>query len=251
MNRAAITEAIRAGVWALRFLTRLPLPGGGTADAETQARSLLFYPVVGLVIGAVLAALAAAASGVDAGVGAALLLCVWVWITGALHLDGVADTADAWLGSPGDGQRALHIMKDPHSGAAALVAVGLILILKFAALSVVLTEASWMALWLAPVLGRAAIVLMLLRLSYLRPEGLGATLAAGFSHGAARGVLVAVGLGLVLLGTDAWGMLLAGMLAATAVIVWLRRWLGGTTGDTLGAGCEVVETAVLVAAAVT
>jgi adenosylcobinamide-GDP ribazoletransferase len=243
-----MARAWQAGWWALRFLTRLPLPRRAAPDADVQARSVLFYPLVGLVIGALLAALGAVLASADAGVGAALLLAVWVGITGALHLDGVADTADAWLGSHGDRQRALEIMKDPRSGAAGVTAVGLILILKFAALGALLAEHAWLALWFAPLLGRAAIVLMLLRLPYLRPDGLGALLAARLPRPAAWWVLFAVGAGVVVFGYAGSSLLLAAVLIAGAFIVWLRRWLGGCTGDTLGAGCELVETAVLIAA---
>jgi adenosylcobinamide-GDP ribazoletransferase len=161
-----VANAWQAWRWALQFLTRLPLRRRPVPGADVQAQSVLFYPLVGLAIGALLAVFGAVLVDVDAGVGAALLLAAWVGVTGALHLDGVADTADAWLGSHGDRERALEIMKDPRSGAAGVTAVGLILILKFAALGALLAEYSWLALWIAPLLGRAAIVLMLLRLPY-------------------------------------------------------------------------------------
>ena len=77
---------------------------------------------------------------------AALLLALWVALTGALHLDGLADSADAWLGGFGDPARTLEIMKDPRSGPVAVVVLVLLLLLKFSALLVVL-QAQQPARW--------------------------------------------------------------------------------------------------------
>jgi adenosylcobinamide-GDP ribazoletransferase len=63
---------------------------------------------------------------VDPGVAAALVLILWVWSTGALHLDGLADSADAWVGGLASRERTLEIMKDPRSGPAAVTAIGLV-----------------------------------------------------------------------------------------------------------------------------
>ncbi|WP_173644308.1 adenosylcobinamide-GDP ribazoletransferase, partial [Xanthomonas citri] len=89
--------------------------------------------------------------------GAALLLSAWVWLTGALHLDGLADTTDAWVGGMGERRRTLAIMKDPASGPMAVTAVVLVLLLKCAALASLLAQAPT-TLWLAPLLARSALV---------------------------------------------------------------------------------------------
>ncbi|RBD43005.1 adenosylcobinamide-GDP ribazoletransferase, partial [Xanthomonas oryzae] len=114
---------------AVGFLTRMPVPGWVFARPGAQARSLLWYPLVGVLIGAVLSALAWCLRDVAPLLGAALLLSSWVWLTGALHIDGLADTADAWVGGMGDRMRTLAIMKDPTSGPMALAAVVLALLL--------------------------------------------------------------------------------------------------------------------------
>ena len=105
---------------ALQFLTRLPIPiyfeSGSAGNGNQLGRSVLFYPLVGLVIGGLLATLQYLLSTFTFGstytvVHAAIILTVWVGLTGALHLDGLADSADAWLGGLGDRDRTLAIMK--------------------------------------------------------------------------------------------------------------------------------------------
>src|SRR5690606_5510087 len=108
---------------------------------------------------------------------AALLLAIWVGLTGALHLDGLADTVDAWIGGYGDRERTLAIMKDPRSGPMAVVALVLLLLLKFAALVVLLESGADAALWLALLMGRSALLGLFLTTSYVREGGLGTALA--------------------------------------------------------------------------
>jgi hypothetical protein len=108
---------------------------------------------------------------------AALVLAVWVLLTGGLHLDGLADTADAWIGGQGDRDRTLAIMKDPRSGPMAVVIIVLVLLSKFAALQVLLAGDARTVLLLTPMLGRTVIVLLLITTPYVRPEGLGAAYA--------------------------------------------------------------------------
>ncbi|MBI3574868.1 MAG: adenosylcobinamide-GDP ribazoletransferase [Gammaproteobacteria bacterium] len=238
---------MRAFWLALQFLTRLPVPQTAEYTAEDRGRSVLYYPVVGLLIGAVLTAFSFLLANADPGLRAALLLLVWVLLTGALHLDGLADSADAWLGGHGDRARTLEIMKDSRSGPAAIVAVALVLIVKFAALSTLTHAMYWPALMLAPLLGRASLVLLFLTTPYVRAQGIGAAHAANLPRGGAAVVLLTVAVLVpVFLGyAGLWPV------AAALAMVWLLRRLmlqrlGGATGDTLGASCEIVEAAVLV-----
>ena len=238
---------MRAFWFALQFLTRLPVPRIAEHTAEDRGRSVLYYPVVGLLIGAILTGFLFLLADADPGLRAALLLLVWVLLTGALHLDGLADSADAWLGGHGDRARALEIMKDPRSGPAAIVAVVLVLMVKFAALSALMHVAYWPALVLAPLLGRASLVLLFLTTPYVRAEGIGAVHAANLPRGGATIILLTVAiLAPVFLGyAGLW------LVVAALAMVWLLRRLmlqrlGGATGDTLGATCEIVEATVLV-----
>ncbi len=238
---------MRAFWLALQFLTRLPAPRRLEFSAKERGRSVLFYPLVGLLIGALLVALQWLLAHADPGVQAVLLLLAWVLITGGLHLDGLADSADAWVGAHGDRARALEIMKDPRSGPAGVMAVVLLLIVKFAALSALSGETTWLALLIAPLLGRAAPIVLFLTTLYVRPQGIGAAHAAYLPRDAAIAVLIVVAA--VVVAAAEWdGLWLLGVAAVS--IYLLRRTmharLGGATGDTLGASCEIVEAAALV-----
>jgi adenosylcobinamide-GDP ribazoletransferase len=203
--------------------------------------------VVGLLIGGLLAGLSGALDPVDPGVLAALVLAVWVLLTGGLHLDGLADTADAWLGGQGDRARTLAIMKDPRSGPAAIVALVLVLLAKFAALQALLAggEALY-PLLLAPVLGRTVIVLLLVTTPYVRPAGLGTPYAQYLPRLSCGALVVLVAVGVVLLLGGPGGVLLAVLgVGFLGFRYWLLIQLGGATGDTLGAACELTEAAVL------
>ncbi|CAI8792953.1 adenosylcobinamide-GDP ribazoletransferase [Methylocaldum szegediense] len=240
-------SGLRPFLIALQFLTRLPVRLESPPDGAALGRSLLFYPLVGLGLGLTLAMLAELLAETGGWLPAAIVLTVWVVLTGALHLDGLADSADAWVGGLGDQERTLAIMKDPRSGPVAVVVVVLVLLLKIAALEQVIARQDWTALVLAPVLGRAAPLLLFLTMPYVRPGGLGSELAR---HLPCRGGIA------VLSATFAGTLAAAGirgfwpLLATAALFFWLRlsmiRRIGGTTGDTAGATIELIECAVLV-----
>ncbi|MEQ9508599.1 MAG: adenosylcobinamide-GDP ribazoletransferase, partial [Alloalcanivorax xenomutans] len=121
---------------ALALMTRLPSGLKHPPNDRDQGLAVACYPLVGLIVGLLLW-LGAAAGGwlhwQNAPL-AILLVTAWVLITGALHLDGLADSADAWLGGYGDRERTLRIMKDPASGPAGVCAVVLVLLGKALAL---------------------------------------------------------------------------------------------------------------------
>lgn len=234
---------------ALQFLTRLPIRLPGMPEPEALGRSLLWYPLVGLLLGALLVALAWLLSGVAVPLAAALLLALWVLASGGLHLDGLADTADAWVGGFGDRERTLAIMKDPCCGPIAVVTLLVVLLLKFAALWALLAAGQWLALLLAPLLGRSALLLLFLGTPYVRRGGLGSAMAEHLPAEAGWRVLLAVGLATLLCG----GSGLLALLVAALLFALCRRallWrLGGTTGDTAGALLELLECGMLVALA--
>lgn len=231
---------------ALQFLTSLPVRLDRMPEPQAVGRSLLYYPLVGLLLGAMLWLVGAVFENASAPLLAALLLTGWVALTGGLHLDGLADSADAWLGGFGDRERTLTIMKDPRSGPIAVVVLVLLLLLKFVALWTLLAADQRLALLLAPLLGRSALLGLFLTTPYVRPGGLGQVLAEQMPRNTSRIVLGGVVLVCLALGSSGW---LA--LAATVGVGWLSRRamcrrIGGTTGDTAGALLELVECAVLV-----
>ncbi len=231
---------------ALGLLTRLPVPPVAGARPEEFGRAVLFYPVAGLLIGGLLWEFDLLLAGTAAPLRAALLVAAWWWLSGGLHLDGLADSADAWVGGQGDRERTLAIMKDPASGPAGVAAVVLVLLLKFAALQV-LPPAAWPPLLLAPLLGRTALVVLLLTTPYVRTGGMGAAAAEGLPRGA--GWLLVL---LIATATAALGGRGPWLVPLLALLWGLLRWrmqarVGGVTGDLLGAAAELSEVVVLLA----
>jgi adenosylcobinamide-GDP ribazoletransferase len=228
---------------AIGFLTRVPVPAKVFDDAKASSASLAWYPIVGLLIGGVLWVVSWMLTSAPPLLAAALLLAAWVGLTGALHLDGLADSADAWVGGLGDRERTLAIMKDPRSGPMGVVALVLVLLLKFAALASLPSTSA--ALLLAPVLGRTALTAAFLSTPYVRSSGLGSALMGASRAACMLGLAFALAVALVC----GWHGVRA-LLAALAVFAGWRmaclRRLGGMTGDTLGALTELVEAAVLV-----
>jgi adenosylcobinamide-GDP ribazoletransferase len=211
-------------------------------------RSQLWYPLVGLGLGGILYAadLLLQLTDLPPLVVAALLLFLWVAMTGALHLDGLADTADAWVGGYGDPERSLAIMKDPAAGPMGVTVLVLLLLLKFSLLT------AWpqglpVAIVLVPALGRGAVPLLFRALPYLRGEGLGRALADHLPL--ATFLLIwtpMLGLAGYIIGiTVLW--LVLGWLSALAILGLLyRRRFGGLTGDMAGAAIEIIETVLLI-----
>lgn len=241
----------RSLLLALQFLTRLPVPAMTAVEERDAGRSLLWYPLVGLIIGLALAALGWMLAGAPPLLRAALVLAAWVAITGALHLDGLGDSADAWMGGLGSRERTLAIMKDPYSGPGAVVVLVMVLLIKFAALAGIPAAGDWTLLLLAPVLGRVALPLLFLTTPYVRPGGLGSALARHLPRRAGMVVVLAS----VLCVAVAMGKAgVVSLVVAAAMFLILRamllRRIHGTTGDTAGAMVELIETAVLVSVAI-
>ncbi len=227
---------------ALQFLTRLPVPDTGAVTDRQIGQSLLYYPMVGLIIGGLLVLAAWITEGGPEGVRAALLLVIWTLITGFLHLDGLADSADAWAGGLGDREKTLAIMKDPSAGPAGVTVVLLVLLAKFAALEALLNQASYVALILVPMLSRAMIPLLLLTTDYVRKNGLGSALATHHPKRASLWVIFSCAIFTIFMAGSSGLWLL---ITLTMLFLSLRRMMiqriQGVTGDTLGATVELSE----------
>jgi len=248
MTRSICKQQWRALLTGVQFLTTVPVRIVPAPSTSEIGGSLSYYPLIGLLVGFVLWSSVHLFAGVDAELSAALTLVVWVVITGGLHLDGLADSADAWHGGRGDPLRMLAIMKDPHCGPAAVVWVVLVLLTKYGALVSALTHHLNSAVLLAPCLGRAAVVSLLLTTPYVRASGLGTALAEHYTKTSCVVWLVCV-VAFVIYFFNERGILM--LLAAIVILFGLRRLMlrniGGSTGDTAGALVELTETAVLVA----
>lgn len=231
---------MRRLIVALGFLTRLPFPRV-EASGSDFAHAVRLYPLVGLAVGAVVAGSAWAGGLIDPWIGALAALVAWVGVTGALHLDGLGDVADGLGAAHGDRRRLLAVMADPHIGGFGVVAIGLQLVAKLVLLHAI-PPGAYLALPAIPAAARLGPLVWARWLPPLKPSGLGASLA-----GAAR-MRDIVGWMLILAGAAVpLPALLATPILIAAVLLWLRRRLGGMTGDAHGAGIELVETGLLLA----
>ncbi len=229
---------------ALQFLTRIPSPSATQATPEALGRSTLYYPAIGALIGLMLIAVANILSSEHANLSAAIILTLWVAITGGLHLDGIADCVDGWVGGQGDMDKSLIIMKDPNAGPMGVIALVLVLLLKFSAISVLVTEQSFAILFIAPILGRASISFLMLSTTYLRSNGLAKQLNQHLSRQQAITVLLLT----IVLSVFIAGFTLTAFLIASAYLlraVFLKLF-NGTTGDMYGASVELIETLCLI-----
>jgi adenosylcobinamide-GDP ribazoletransferase len=237
---------------ALSFLTifRVPLYPSRSAGPKELAASFAWFPVVGVLLGGIWALLMAVLRPqLPPLLVAVLLVLVMAVLTRGLHLDGLADLADG-VGGGYTPQRRLEIMKDSRIGTFGATALLLILALKIAALSALVSAAQWQALLLTPLLSRLAMVLGAYRSIYPRPEGgLGKSFCEQLNL-----AQVGVALSLALVATLAiaavlGGIMLLSMLACVGLLrLGSRRWLGGTTGDVLGALNEIAEAVLLTVA---
>lgn len=237
---------------AVSFLTRIPVGGSRTTEPALLAKSARWFPLVGLALGSVYAAVAwCLLSYLPAPVVAVLLLVLDAILTGALHLDGLADMADGFGGGR-TRDDVLRIMRDHAIGSYGAVALILMILLKAACLSELLrTRHGLWILFVAPALGRWAVVLLSYLEPYARPEGgtgglakwIGATELA-----VATAICVPLpflfGIRRTLVG---WGA----VALVTVLMAWIcDRRIGGITGDTLGANTVISESVQFVLAIV-
>lgn len=229
---------LRAFWLALSFLTRIPVPDLGKLEAADFARAALFYPAVGVGIGGLLCLPVFLFPHASPLLLAAMITVGWAMVTGGLHLDGLADSADAWLGGLGDVEKTHRILKDPLVGAAGVSALIGVLLLKFAALTVLLETGHWWVILLAPAVGRALILLLFLTTPYVRTGGLASAVTTHLARPAAMGV---TGITLVLAMYYSPQGLVMALLGFWLLRRMMLQRLQGCTGDTAGASVEIGE----------
>lgn len=231
---------------AFGVLTRLPVPRR-EAHAAMLSRSVWAYPLVGAVVGALSALVwfAAQFAGLGTPLAAGLAITAQVLITGALHEDGLADFADGFGGAR-DKDATLAIMRDSRIGAYGVIALILVLGLRWGAAAGLALHNVLAGLICAALLGRLAIVALLALLAPARSDGFGRVVA----HPPRRAGLAALLLGLALVGVQmppipAVLAVVAAAGVAGSVAMLAKRRIGGYTGDVLGAGGQLAETAAL------
>lgn len=233
---------------ALQFLTRLPGPRL-TVTKDEFAQSMRWFPAAGLVVGLIVVGGAGAGAWIDPWIGAILALILWTGVTGALHLDGLGDVADAAGAAHKDRERLSAILADPHLGSFGVVAIVLQLIVKLVLLHNMVEARAFPALALVPFAARIG-PLVWARLLPPLHDGIGAQLGKSIRR-------IDLLMWTICLLVAAW--FVPALIATAPVIIlwmlWTRRSMGGISGDGHGAGIEVTESllllAILVAGALT
>lgn len=243
---------------ALRLLTTIPA-GKGEIKPKDQGSSLAYFPLIGLILGLILVISDIVLSFLlPSSVVNATLIIVLIFMTGALHLDGFIDTCDGAFTAKTPEER-LKIMSDTRVGAFGVVGVIALLLLKYAALSNLagmLGALRWPALLLMPVVARWAIVYAVYSFPYAKKEGMGLAFKRnarwpGFLVATLLMVVIVVAVDIVGVATGLLERTLlelfiftaATWLVASVVGFFLRRRLGGLTGDNYGAIAEISEVA--------
>jgi adenosylcobinamide-GDP ribazoletransferase len=242
----ASAESGRGGVLlqlrlALSFLTIVPIRIDGANESDVAA-SMAWFPLIGVLMGVVFALTDRALAlllGPD--IRAGVIVLVMTLITGAIHLDGLADTADA-LGAGRDRTRALEILRDSRIGAFGAIAIVFALLLKVLVLANVFGRRRVAALILAPMLARWSMVAVSYKIDYLRSSGAGSSM---LGRGSDRNLAIASVIALLATIPFHTHKVIATyaitIVASIAMRSFYRRWLGGITGDLIGAWGEIVE----------
>ncbi|MFC1913669.1 adenosylcobinamide-GDP ribazoletransferase [Chloroflexota bacterium] len=235
---------------ALRFLTSIPLPLKREPSPEELGRSVPYFPLVGLIIGLILAGLnwllrlVLPPMVVDA-----LIIAALVIITGALHLDGFADTCDGIAGHK-DVEDRWRVMRDSRAGAFGIVGIVMLLLVKYVSLSSIPETVMMATLLFMPMASRWAMVYAIFVYPYARPSGLGkvfkqGTRWAGFTVATIIIVVVAVVL-IPLFGLSGIVVILGVWVITAIFAAYLKSKFSGLTGDTYGAINEVAEVFALI-----
>jgi adenosylcobinamide-GDP ribazoletransferase len=208
---------------------------------------MAWFPLVGLAMGIAFALEdRALAFLIGHTLRSAIIVLTMAALSGAVHLDGLADTADA-LGARSDRVRALEILRDSRIGAFGAIALFFALALKVLALASLSGDPRLVTLILAPTIARWSLVAVSYKIDYLRTEGAGSSM---LGRGSDRNLAIASTIAILFLITVHWRRVIfayvVAVIATLAMRSFYRRWLGGVTGDLIGACGEIVETLVMI-----
>jgi adenosylcobinamide-GDP ribazoletransferase len=233
---------------ATAFLTRVTVPVEATADAVGAAAR--WFPLVGGALGGAGALAAWAMSALLALpplLTATLVVGLGAWVTGAIHLDGLADTADGFGGGRSR-EDVLRIMRDPTIGSYGATALVIVFVTKVSALAALLDRGAALPfLLVAPTMSRWTICALAVCLPYARSDkGVGLAVTRGRNQ---KGLLIATAITALIAITALQWDTLTPWVTATLTSAWVARvsWrrIGGVTGDVFGANVELTETVVL------
>ena len=244
----AVMKMLRSLAIAFGFLTRLPVKNALVEEADL-GRSLSWFPIVGMALGLALVGTERLLRGyLSSDLVAVGLVALLAALTGGLHLGGLADVSDALGGGRGDRLRMLAIMRDSRIGAHGATVLCLFLIAKvFTVMMVLRHDAVW-ELFAFPILARWAVIPLVIFFPYARVEGLGRLF---HWHGRPLHFAMATCLTSALVAWTGVRVIVPGVSALAVALgmgLWLKRRLGGLTGDVYGATIELSEIVFLVVA---
>ncbi len=230
---------------ALQFLTILPVKISQSLNKEDFGKSLLYFPVIGLGIGLVLLLTLFLFGFLPNLIISVLVLIISIIITGGIHLDGFADTCDGFYGSKSK-EKTLKIMRDSRIGVIGVIGVVSLLLLKFTLIVSIPRDILWKSLIMMAVFARWSQVLACYTSNYARKEGkakyfieyvsLNELLIGGF---------FTIILFLLLMKLNGFILFVLSLLPIFVFINYVKKRIGGMTGDTIGATNEIAEIAIL------
>lgn len=230
-------------VVAFQFLTRLYLPINVEWDTANLRRSVMWFGLVGAFIGAILAGAMTLFNRFDLipAVAAIIILIIWIFITGGMHIDGISDMADGFF-SMRDKEKTLEIMKDSHVGAFGVITIVFLLLIKFEMLKefIIIEKNEWLLI-LPPTIARIAAGLVLSFYETTKKSGLGYTF-----HSSDPRIFWAIGFIVTLIISSILNiksLIFIGIaiLASNLMALWAKKKIGGLNGDIYGAIVETVE----------
>ncbi len=230
-------------VVAFQFLTRLYLPINVEWNTANLRRSLMWFGLVGAFIGVILAGAMTLFNRFDLipAVSAIIILLIWIFITGGMHIDGISDMADGFF-SMRDKEKTLEIMKDSHVGAFGVITIVFLLLIKFEMLKefIIIEKNVWFLI-LPPTIARIAAGLVLSFYETTKKSGLGYTF-----HSSDPRIFWAIGFIVTLIISSILNiksLIFIGIaiLASNLMALWAKKKIGGLNGDIYGAIVETVE----------
>mgnify|MGYP001559407118 FL=1 len=236
---------LRKGLTALQFLTIFPIKIKSEIKGKDFGASLLYFPLVGLLIGLLLSLSALSFSFLPSLVKGAIILILSIFITGGIHLDGFTDTCDGFYGNK-PREKILEIMRDSRIGAMGLIGVVSILLLKFSLIVSFPEILLWKTLIVMSVFSRWSQGFACLEACYARQEG-----KAKYFIEYARprdvfvGGIFTLGLFLLLMSLKGAILFFLSLIPVFLFLCYIKKKLGGMTGDTIGAVNEIAEVCVL------
>lgn len=231
---------------ALQFLTIFPVEIKQNIEEKDYAKSLNFFPLVGLLMGICLSLVLFILNPLPLPVEAAVLLIILTALSAGLHLDGFADTCDGFCSGVDSKEKILQIMSDSRSGVMGIVGVSCLLILKFSLLMTINRELLWKIIIIMAVFSRWVQTFSCVFLPYVKEKGKAQffVLYSDKKKVIFNAILVLAGC-IVFAGVKILFLLLLSFMAVYMFLLYARSKIGGVTGDIIGAASEITEAGVL------